>query len=858
MKKLLLVDGNSVLFRAYHSTIYSNPMSTSTGIPTNAVFGFITMLQKAISLTEPDAILVAWDAGKKTFRHDKMPEYKGARKPLDEELIVQMPIVREYLDAVQITRYEQEGYEADDIIGSMAGSDPEMETVILTGDKDLLQLVDDHTKVIMMKRGVTNYELMDEKAIWDKYELKPQQIIDLKGLMGDPSDNIPGVNRIGEKTALTLLHQFGTIDGVYKHIDEIKGKRKEYLQEGEEMAYLSKEIATIFRQMKLPFDLPDLAYGDGKETEADFYRKYEMKSLLDKLDFHPEGNKDEMTLKTVAAFDGKKNDGLILLPLANREPFFTQELYGFLYPVGHEIHYLPKEAALKDETFLDLLKTDTTLQAWSIKETLHLLKNNGFPLAKFAQDLHLMIFLLNSSAGNTEDKLKAVGIELSTSLHDLSLKKQGGFTEERALPVYAQWCAGLVGLSEQLLKDLEQENLMMLYTQVERPLTTILFEMECRGIDCDKSVLEKIGEDYTRRMDEIAKRIYEYAGHEFNVGSPKQLGEVLFDELKLKSGRKRSTAADVLEKMRGSHPIVDEVLEYRKYSKIVSTYIEGLSKYIVDGKIYTTFNQTLTTTGRLSSSDPNLQNISIKTEEGRQIRKAFIAPEGCWYISADYSQIELRMLAHMADEQFMIEAFRNDIDIHKRTASIIFGVEPDEVTDEQRRIAKTVNFAIIYGQTEFGLSQELKISRAQARDFIAAYMASYPNIHRYMDSLISFCEEHGYVETMFHRRREIPEIKDKNFMTREFGKRAAMNAPIQGSAADLIKVAMIKVNEAIAQRGLKSEMILQIHDELIFKVPDEEKDEMEKLILEVMDSAMKLRVPLKASIGAGRSWYEAK
>ncbi len=469
-----------------------------------------------------------------------------------------------------------------------------------------------------------------------------------------------------------------------------------------------------------------------------------------------------------------------------------------------------------------------------------------------------MIFLLNSSAGNTEDKLKAVGIELSTSLHDLSLKKQGGFTEERALPVYAQWCAGLVGLSEQLLKDLEQENLMMLYTQVERPLTTILFEMEYRGIDCDKSVLEKIGEDYTRRMDEIAKRIYEYAGHEFNVGSPKQLGEVLFDELKLKSGRKRSTAADVLEKMRGSHPIVDEVLEYRKYSKIVSTYIEGLSKYIVDGKIYTTFNQTLTTTGRLSSSDPNLQNISIKTEEGRQIRKAFIAPEGCWYISADYSQIELRMLAHMADEQFMIEAFRNDIDIHKRTASIIFGVEPDEVTDEQRRIAKTVNFAIIYGQTEFGLSQELKISRAQARDFIAAYMASYPNIHRYMDSLISFCEEHGYVETMFHRRREIPEIKDKNFMTREFGKRAAMNAPIQGSAADLIKVAMIKVNEAIAQRGLKSEMILQIHDELIFKVPDEEKDEMEKLILEVMDSAMKLRVPLKASIGAGRSWYEAK
>ncbi len=858
MKKLLLVDGNSVLFRAYYSTIYSNPMSTSTGIPTNAVFGFISMLQKAIALTEADAILVAWDAGKKTFRHEKMPDYKGTRPQLDDELLVQMPIVREYLDAVNITRYEQEGYEADDIIGSMAGANPDLETIILTSDKDLLQLVDAHTKVIMMKRGLANYELMDEEAIWNQYELKPKQIIDLKGLMGDPSDNIPGVKHIGEKTALTLLHQYGSIEGVYAHIDQIKGKRKEYLQEGKDMAFLSKETATIFRQMKLPFDLPDLTYGLDKNVAANFYSKYEMNSLLDKLDIKPEHH-EKLVLKTVDAFDGPKDSNLILLPLASREPFLNQELFGFLYPVEKEIHYLPKAAALKDTAFRDLLETDKTLQTWSIKDTLHLLKQNGLPEAEFAQDLHLMIFLLNSAASSTEDKLKAAGIELSTSLHDLSLKKNGGFTEERALGVYGQWCAGLVGLADKLLPKLEQENLMMLYTQIEKPLTKVLFEMECRGIDCDKSVLETIGKEYTTRMDEIAQKIYAYAGYEFNIGSPKQLGQVLFDELKLKGGgRKRSTAADVLEKMRGAHPIVDQILEYRKYSKIVSTYIEGLSKYIVDGKIYTTFNQTLTSTGRLSSSDPNLQNISIKTEEGRQIRKAFIAPEGCWYISADYSQIELRMLAHMANEQYMIEAFREDIDIHKRTASIIFNEEPDQVTEDQRRVAKTVNFAIIYGQTEFGLSQELKITRNQARDFIEAYMASYPNIHRFMDELIAFCEANGYVETLFHRRREIPEIKDKNFMTREFGKRAAMNAPIQGSAADLIKIAMLKVNQAIQEKGLKSEMILQIHDELIFKVPDAEKDTMEKLILEVMDSAMKLRVPLKASIGAGRSWYEAK
>ena len=858
MKKLLLVDGNSVLFRAYYSTIYTNPMSTSTGIPTNAVFGFIMLLNKAISMAKPDAILVAWDAGKKTFRHDQMPDYKGTRKPLDDELAVQMPIVREYLDTMKIARYEQEGYEADDIIGSMAGANPDMETLILTSDKDLLQLIDDHTKVVLMKKGLQDFETMDTAAFEERYHLEPVKMIDLKGLMGDASDNIPGVKHIGEKTALTLLQKYGTVEGVYEHIDEIKGKRKEYLLEGKESAFLSKEIATIFRQMKLPFDLDDLSIQADPESAIDFYHKYEMNSLLSRLST-PAAQALEVNVKTVDQFDGQENTGMVLLPLANFESFMTQTLYGFLFPVDDEIHYLPLEKAKKDPAFLHLLENDTTLQAWDIKEALHLLHRNGLPLAHFARDIHLAIFLLHSSASSTQDLIDAADILLPKSLHELTLKKSGGFTEENALPVFGSWLAGLKGKMDSLEKELKRDNLDQLYFEVELPLCEVLYSMETEGIFVEQDRLKEIGAEYQAQMDTLAERIYGYAGHAFNIGSPKQLGEVLFDEMQLKSGgRKRSTSADVLEKMKDSHPIVADILEYRKYAKIVNTYIIGLQKYIIDGKIYTTFNQTATQTGRLSSSEPNLQNISIKSEEGREIRKAFVAPENSWLISADYSQIELRMLADMADEQYMIAAFEEGVDIHKRTASVIFGVDPEEVTPEQRRIAKTVNFAVIYGQTEFGLSQELQISREQAREFISAYFANYPNIHRFMDELIAFCEANGYVETKLHRRRAIPEIKDKNFMTREFGKRAAMNAPIQGSAADLIKIAMVDMDKAIKDNHLKSKMLLQIHDELIFQVPDEEKEQMMELIVKVMDSAMQLKVPLEASVGCGRDWYEAK
>lgn len=850
MKKLLLVDGNSMLFRTYYATLSGRRMTTSQGVPTNAVFGFIHLLRKAISDVQPDAMLVAWDCGKPTFRHERFEAYKGTRKELDEELIVQMPIVREYLDAANITRYEQEGYEADDIIGSMAASAPDMETYILTSDKDLLQLVDDSTRVVLMKKGLTELDVVDQQEMENRYGLKPEQITDLKGLMGDASDNIPGVKGVGEKTALKLLHQYQTVEGVYDHIDEIKGKLKEKLETDKEQAFLSKELATIYRQMDLPFSMEDLALDP--QSPEDFYRKYEMRSLLAKEKAEPA--EAEWPVQEIGQLDFVP-DGNIMLAAASLDSFMEQTLYGFLFPRAGTVFFLPLDKAKEHPEFLQQVKWST----WDAKDMLHLLDRNGLPRAEFAEDLHIASFLLYSQATTPDTLLEALEIHLPESFKELGMKSKGGSSQERMVPAMASLARQLQAKQDEILKTLHEEEMEDLYRKIELPLVPILYEMEKTGIDCDREMLEKLKADYQTKMDHLADQIYALAGHPFKIESPKQLGIVLFDELGLKGGgKKRSTAADVLEKLRAEHPIADLILEYRKYSKLMTTYIVGLSKYIIDGRIHTTFNQTMTQTGRLSSSDPNLQNISVRDEEGREIRKVFTAPEGHVLLSADYSQIELRMLAHMADEQEMIQAFRDDIDIHTRTASELFNVSPQDVTDHMRRIAKTVNFGIIYGQTDFGLSQTLGITRREAREFMNIYFASYPNIHRYTNRIIEFCEEHGYVETLMHRRRMIPEIKDKNFMTREFGKRAAMNAPIQGSAADLIKMAMIAVREKMEEKQVKSKLLLQIHDELILDVPEDEEEMMKDLVQEAMDNAMRLQVPLKASISTGKSWYEAK
>lgn len=857
MKKLLLLDGNSMLFRAYYATLYSHRMTTSNGIPTNAIFGFIMMLNKAIETIKPDGILVAWDAGKKTFRHDKFEAYKGTRKPIDEELIVQFPIAREFLDTAGICRFEIEGYEADDIIGSMAKSHPEVQTTILTSDRDLLQLVDDSTSVLLMKKGITDMELMDAAHFEEKYGLQPLQIIDLKGLMGDSSDNIPGVAGVGEKTATKLLQQYASVENVYAHIDEIKGKLKEKLEKDKDNAFMSKELATIYTNVELPFEIDQVSFEGYKESVNDFYKKYEMRSLMTTTTV---ASKSVWPIKNVTSIDLDGED-LLLMPVCTKESFLIQKLYGFMIPYKEEILYLRVEDALEDAGFKKLLQRKD-LHTWDVKETNHLLDRYGFTIVDFKEDLHIACFLLHSQATDLDALVLALHIQLPESFHDLSKKQKSveAYAEQRMVPVMQVFTEEIAKKEKSILEKLKEDNLMELYENIEKPLIPILYHMENEGIDIDEHTLDEIGQATSLKMKELSNEIYGYADKIFNINSPKQLASVLYDDLGLKGGgRKRSTSAEVLEKLRGVHPIIESLLDYRKFSKIMSTYIEGLKKHIQpDQKIHTTFNQTMTQTGRLSSSDPNLQNISVRDEEGREIRKAFVAKEGHVLLSADYSQIELRMLAHMANETHMIQAFQENVDIHNKTATLIFHCQSDEVDSSMRRIAKTVNFGIVYGQTAFGLSTQLKISRKEATEFMDSYFASYPNIHQFMNTLIEQCKENGYVETLFHRRRMIPEINDKNFMTREFGKRAAMNAPIQGSAADLIKIAMIRVNEAMKKANVKSKMLLQIHDELIFEVPEEELDQMKALVKEAMENAMELRVPLKASIQAGKTWYEAK
>lgn len=859
MEKLLLIDGNAMLFRAYYGTLNSRNMTTSNGIPTNAVYGFILMLNKAIEKIEPDAIMVAWDAGKPTFRHETYEAYKGTRKPLDEELVVQFPIIREYLDAAGITRYEKEGFEADDIIGSMAKSHPELMTTILTGDKDLLQLIDDTTHVLLMRKGITEMEVLDTEGFGEKYNgLKPIQMIDLKGLMGDASDNIPGVAGVGEKTALRLISEYGSVENVYENISQIKGKLKEKLEKDHDKAIMSKDLATIYTKMDLPIEVSDLAYDGTNPGVNDFFRKYEMRSFMTN-EKKREKKKDVVQVTKWPDMDTKD---LLLMAVCSDESFLQTKLHGFVASADSNVYYIEANDALEDSSFISMLKNEKTLRTWDVKMMLHILDRYGFPQAVFKEDLHLAGFLLHSQATNTDALVEAMSIRLPESIHDLSLKSKedGAWSKKRMIPVYASWCEQLSTKIESIFNELKNQEMMDLYQNIELPLTSILYEMEKEGMDIDENILNEQGVVIQDKLEELSSQIYRYANMEFNINSPKQLAAVLFDELNLSGGgKKRSTSADVLEKMRGRHPIIDCLLEYRKYAKIRSTYIEGLKKHIQsDGKIHTTFNQTMTQTGRLSSSEPNLQNISIRDEAGREIRKAFVAPENTVYLSADYSQIELRMLAHMADEKHMVEAFNEDVDIHNRTATLIFGVPSDEVTSDMRRTAKTVNFGIIYGQSAHGLSEQLGVSRAQAKQFIDAYYESYSNIKDYMDKVIDQCRENGYVTTLFNRRRQIPEIRDKNFLTRQFGERAAMNAPIQGSAADLIKIAMIRCDKAMKEANVKSKMLLQIHDELIFMVYEDEKDLMMNLVKEAMENAMKLKVPLKADANFGKSWYEAK
>lgn len=873
MKKLLLTDGNSMLFRAYYATAYSGAhMTTKAGVPTNAVFGFVSMLQKAIDETSPDAVLIAFDAGKHTFRHDLYQDYKGGRKPAPDDLVPQFQMVRDCLDAANIKWVEMPDIEADDLIGSASKLSSDYQTYILTSDHDMLQLVDDTTYVYMMKKGITEMDIMTPDKIREQYGIEPIQIIDLKGLMGDASDNYPGIPGIGEKTALKLLKQYGTVEGVLDHENEIKGALGKKVIAGHDSAILSKKLATIRRDVKLDFTLDDCAFKPDYKQLVNFLKSLDMNKLAARFEDKAESDTDadekvkpshDFSMQYVSQIPSSFMENECAVFVDDDGGHYMQAgIHGFALANEKEGYYITLENTLKDEALLKYLEAEKPYKTgYDIKRSMHLLKRDHITI-QFHDDAMILASLADSTLTSTSKIAEHYQLTTDVSYEDVYGKtgKPVLLVEtDKQMTYGCQSALNIWKLKQETSGTIIDFGMDSLYRDIEMPLTEILCRMEEEGIRCDKDILDQISQEVYAKVQAEQEEIYAEAGHPFNINSPKQLAEVLYDDLGIPSGKKRSTSAEKLEGFSGIYPIVDHILNYRKLNKIYGTYAEGLKKYIQkDGKIHTIYNQCATQTGRLSSSDPNLQNISVRDEQGKEIRKAFLPEEGCVLLSSDYHQIELRMLAHMADEKGLIEAFNEGIDAHTKTAMDVFGVSRDEVTPEMRRKAKTVNFGIVYGISDFGLAKQLGVSRKEASDFIETYYKKYPGIRTYMDKVVKDCEEKGYVTTLCGRRRDIPEIHDKNHMVREFGKRAAMNAPIQGSAADLIKIAMIHIDKAMKEAGVKSKMILQVHDELIFNVPEDEIETMKKLVNDGMVHAMDLKVPLTAECAIGHDWYEAK
>ena len=878
MKKLLLADGNSMLFRGYYATAYGMRMTSPDGTPTNAVFAFANMLQKAIDLISPDSILVAFDAGKHTFRHDIYPEYKGGRKPAPDDLVPQFKLARDYLDAFNIRWAEMPDIEADDLIGTMSDNQEGYESIILTSDHDLLQLIDEDTTVLLMKKGITDMDEMTVSSLKDEMGISPIQITDLKGLMGDSSDNYPGIPGVGEKTALKLLYEYGSVENVLDHAAEIKGKLGEKIRDNKESALLSKRLATIKKDVSLNISAKSCAFDPdyislteyllslGMRTIASKYReKAEAQRVCTSEAIFPEGiidSENAEPMRAVGPFcPGELLEGdCSVFVSCSSEPFEFSEFKGVAVSNGKLSAFVKAEDLLSDTELISYLCSSAHRKTgFDIKKSMHILKARGIE-ASFSDDALLAAFIADSGLSSPDNVFRSFGLEAPSFESIYGTSSRPRIADEREEREYSCLMAENIGkLFGKAVDKLREKNMLELYRNMELPLTFILCGMEEEGIRCKEDVLSEIAETLKEQISVLEKGIYSIAGHEFNINSPKQLASVLYDEMSLPSGKKQSTAADVLEKLKYISPIAELILAYRKASKILGTYAEGLKKFIMpDGKIHTVFNQCVTATGRLSSSDPNLQNISVRDEQGRLIRKAFFPSDGNVLLSSDYHQIELRMLAHMAGEKTMINAFKNDIDIHTQTACDVFGIKAEDVTKEMRRRAKTVNFGIVYGISDFGLSEQLGISRREAHSFIESYYKSYPGIKSYMDSVVASCEEKGYVSTLCGRRREIPEIKDKNRNVREFGKRAAMNAPIQGSAADLIKIAMINIAGKLKEGGYRSKMILQVHDELIFDVPGDELEAVKKIVTDEMTTAMKLDVPLTVECSAGNNWFEAK
>ena len=891
--KLVLVDGHSILNRAFFGI---PDLTNSEGLHTNAVYGFLNILFKILDEEQPDYLTVAFDVHAPTFRHKMYDAYKGTRKPMAEELRQQVPLMKEMLTAMGVTIVEKEGYEADDLLGTIAKQSEAqgLEVSIVSGDRDLLQLASDHIKIRIPKTKRTGTEIEDylAKDVVEKYQVTPLQFIDVKALMGDSADNIPGVPGIGEKTATALIVSYGSIENAHDHLEEIKPNRaKQNLSEHYDMAQMSKELATIEIHAPIEYSLEDAKLGNLFTEEAYLMcKRLEFKNMLSRFDIDAPKNLAEEHFTFVTdkkqisdIFKKAKKAGHIGCCLLPGEGIITEQLSLFEQPKEQQviegmsiafseedIYYLSAGTEVSAEELLEEIRElsggQTKVSVMDLKETL---KTLPLPENDRYFDASVAAYLLNPLKNDYpyEDLAKDYAGLMIPSKTDL-LGKESPVKAKQAKPeaflkyicymAYIPWKT-----RDRLLEELNNTGMQTLYDTIELPLVYTLSDMEKEGVHVDAEELKRYGEELAAQIAVLEKEIYEGAGETFNINSPKQLGHILFEKLEMPYGKKTktgySTAADVLEKLAVEYPLVSKILEYRQLAKLKSTYADGLANFIEeDGRIHTNFQQTVTATGRLSSTDPNLQNIPIRMELGRMIRKVFLPKDGYVFVDADYSQIELRILAHMSGDEMLIQAYREAQDIHRMTASQVFHTPFEEVTDLQRRNAKAVNFGIVYGISSFGLSQDLSISKKEAQEYIERYFESYPKIKEFLDGCVEKAKKDGYSVTMFGRRRPLPEISSSNFMQRSFGERIAMNAPIQGTAADIIKFAMIRVHRRLIDEGLKSRLLLQVHDELLIEAAPDEVDEVKKILDEEMKGAADLSVELEIDTHTGKNWYEAK
>ena len=866
MKKLLILDSNSILNRAFYGVRY---LSAKDGTPTNAIYGFLNILLKLIKEQEPDYICAAFDVKAPTFRHKQYEGYKAQRKPMPEGLAAQMPLAKDVLRAMGVTILEKEGYEADDIIGTVARlcEESEISCFIATGDKDDLQLASDKTKVILTvtKSGYNETIIYDDKAVKEKYHVTPTEFIDVMALMGDPSDNIPGVKGVGEKTAMSLIEKHHSIEYIYENIDDIglKGTMLQKMKDGRKMAFMSKELATINRNTPIEFNAEKCVF-DGFENNGELYeilKRLELNSIIKKLDLSGVDNvkENEDIFKDFSYQVGDKNmiSGDKVTVVLD---FDGDNISSAAVGAGNNAVVLNEQDDIKE-----LLEDDSIAKVmFDVKEAIVKL-NCRIDIKNIADDTAIAAYLVDPA--KNEYTIEKLASEYFGTVIEKPEVKQLSLLDdvETDRSEYLAKCAVALGVLNERIGDKIKENGQeKLYQEVELPLVTVLAHLEINGFLVDDHQLKEFADKLGEKIDALTNEIYMLAGEEFNINSPKQLGVILFEKLELKPVKKTKTGyatnADVLEKLRDKHPIVNFIMEYRQLAKLKSTYCDGLRAVVNPNthRIHSVFTQTVTVTGRLSSTEPNLQNIPTRTELGREIRKMFVAKEGYVLVDADYSQIELRVLAHIANDETMINAFRNNEDIHAVTASQVLGIPLEDVTKEQRSSAKAVNFGIVYGIGEFSLAQDLHISVKEAKAYIESYLEKYHGVRNYMESIKEQAKKDGYVKTMLNRIRYIPELKSPNYNIRQFGERVALNTPIQGTAADIIKLAMVRVDNRLINEGLKSKLILQVHDELIVEAHKDEVDKVKQILSEEMQSAMELNVPLKVDMSTGHSWYDAK